>query len=34
MFMSSLRDHEEADVEAEGGAAKMGKGLQSDAGQS
>jgi hypothetical protein len=39
MFMSSLRGREEADVEAEGGAAKKNKVLQSevlrhDAGQS
>jgi hypothetical protein len=30
MFMSSLRDHEEADVEAEGGAAEMSQVLQSE----
>jgi hypothetical protein len=34
MFMSSLRDHEEADVEAEGNAAKKSEVPRHDAGQS
>jgi hypothetical protein len=34
MFMSSLRGHEEADVEAEGDAAKKREVLRHDAGQS